>query len=193
MKFQLSSILLATLVGVSLAAPGSASEESVAGALQRPPPKTSAKPKPPPPKTPAKPKPKGPPAKTIVHSPPKKPSSNVIRWDHKWNFNNGVAANGESLIELHSNGQVRFKTHFHDSGLIEYDYSIACVVRDGEGHVFSLTRKGTIRGTLSFGGNRNDDHDEAKNHPSVKQYWKALQRSERMSCHVSMQGGMIFT
>jgi hypothetical protein len=193
MKFQLSSILLATLVGGSLAAPGSASEKSVAGALQRAPPKPSAKPKsPPPPKTPARPKPKGPPAKTIVHNHHKKPANNVIRWDHKWSFNNGVAANGESLIELHDNGRVRFKTHFHDSGLIDYDYSIACVVRDGEGHVFSLARKGVIRGTLTFGGNRNDDHDETKNHPSVKQHWKALEKSERMSCHVAMHGGMIF-
>jgi hypothetical protein len=204
MKFQITSFLLAALVGASLAAPGSTSEKSVAGELQQAPPKAPAKPKSPPPpaKTPARPKgpppaktparPKGPPPKIVVQSKHKKPANNIIRWDHKWTFGNGVAVNGESLLELHDNGKVRFKTHFHDSGLIDYSYSIACVVRDGEGHVFSLSRKGTMHGTTSFGGNRNDDHDETKNHPSVKQHWKALEKSEKMSCHVAMHGGMEF-
>jgi hypothetical protein len=108
-----------------------------------------------------------------------------LSWDSSYKFDGGVAASGNSHITFSQTGTIRFKTHFHDSGALGYNYAISCALRDSQGHVFSLSRKGKIHGTFDK-GSRNSDKDETKTDPRVRANWGSIVQSQKMHCKVKM-------
>jgi hypothetical protein len=55
-----------------------------------------------------------------------------LDWTLSFSFASGIAAGGTTNLKFFSNGEVEFTGNFHDSGLISYDYSVACVFVDAE-------------------------------------------------------------
>lgn len=108
-----------------------------------------------------------------------------LQWEHNpWKFS--IKATGSHLIVFHSSGYVRFKTHFRATGFWSYNYGIACAVRDDDGRVYSLSRRGKIRGTITP-GSRNHDVDETKYSAAVKLHWDDIVKGNRiMQCKVRM-------
>jgi uncharacterized protein with LGFP repeats len=100
------------------------------------------------------------------------PLPESVEVNRDYTFPDGVAAGGSTNVTLHQNGDVHFKVHFHDSGLVDYKYSVACALRDFDGQVYTLGHASSIGGT--FGGSRNDDFDETKNRGEVATGWRAI-------------------
>lgn len=106
-------------------------------------------------------------------------------------FSDGVAAGGWVQITLFSNGVVQWKSHFHDSGLVDYDYVVGCVITDADGRAYTLGKgKAHISGTLS-GGNRDDDWQKSVVSADVASNWRALVASmmDRGRADVSLDIG----
>jgi len=103
-----------------------------------------------------------------------------LQWTHNWKVG---SVTGDHLIRMSSDGNVRFKTHFHAGGLWGYKYAEVCGLRDLGGQVYTLERHGSVHGTLSR-GSRNHDVDETKYNALVKQRWEKIRGSPTMSCKV---------
>lgn len=81
------------------------------------------------------------------------------RLDFDWSpigFRTGVAAGGWAHLTLHQNGSYLFTGHFHDSGAIEYNLSLALAVQGGNGLAYTFNHSGHVAGTFES-GSRDDD------------------------------------
>jgi hypothetical protein len=58
-------------------------------------------------------------------------------WDHNWDLKGGTGVKGDTHIEFHHSGQVRYKGHIHTSGALEENYSVACALRDTSGKAYT--------------------------------------------------------
>ena len=109
-------------------------------------------------------------------------------------FSGGIAANGNSHVTLHRDGRVEFKTHFHDSGAEDYNYSIAWAVIADDGWVFTLRHVGKVTGHLTGGqADRGDDFNGDTTSALVAAHWPALVKANlaRMSAHVATKGSLL--
>lgn len=110
-------------------------------------------------------------------------------------FKDGIAANGNSHVILHRDGRVEFKTHFHDSGGLDYHYTIAWAVFASDGTIFTLRHGGKINGHF-IGGSQNDRTDNFNGDmtsPLVARLWPALVKTNlaRMSAHVAEKSTLL--
>jgi hypothetical protein len=108
--------------------------------------------------------------------------NNSITFDH------GVAAGGNSHVRLHRDGRVEFTSHFHDSGAIDYHYSITWAIYASDGTIFTLHHSGRIKGHLTGGqADRNSNFNGDTTNDDVAQRWPALARANiaRMSAHAA--------
>ena len=112
-----------------------------------------------------------------------------MAWDQKWDLKHGTGVKGETHIEFHQSGQVRFKGHIHTGGELEENYSVACALRDNSGKAYTLTHRGKVHGTLSP-GSRNSDWDLMKQHNDVARHWAHIVDSDKMHCRVEAKWGV---
>ncbi|KAH6986769.1 hypothetical protein EDB80DRAFT_874797 [Ilyonectria destructans] len=113
----------------------------------------------------------------------------TLTWTHDpWKFK--VNARGRHLIKMWSSGEVQFSTYFHAPGFWSYDYAIACALRDSGGRVYTLSRKGRIRGTVEP-GSRTHAVDQTRYNTDVKTYWNDIIKGDkRMQCRVTMSNSI---
>ncbi|KAK3368732.1 hypothetical protein B0H63DRAFT_455489 [Podospora didyma] len=105
-----------------------------------------------------------------------------LTWTHNWNLG---SVTGDHLITFWSSGSVRFKTHFHNSGWWSYDYGINCALRDVGGRVYTLSRKGRVKGKIEFWASHNADADETRFNNQVKLHWADIVNGNKlMYCKV---------
>jgi hypothetical protein len=107
-------------------------------------------------------------------------------------FGNGLAAGGNSHVKLHRDGTVEFTSHFHDSGSVDYWYSITWAIYATDGTVFTLHHRDKIIGHLTGGQpDRNSNFNGSMTSADVVQHWDALARANlaRMSAHVAVTFG----
>lgn len=103
-------------------------------------------------------------------------------------FADGVAANANSHVRLHSDGTVEFTSHFHDSGAQDYAYSISWAIYASDGTVFTLQHSGNIKGHLTGGqSDRDSNYSDRTVYDQVRIHWPALVRGSKshMAAHVS--------
>lgn len=91
-------------------------------------------------------------------------------------FGNGVAANGSVTITFYSNGAVEWGSHFHDSGAVDYNYSVAELVVDADNRGYQMGHSGHLNGHVStvFGGSNDDNWNTTVVSQDVAANWRAL-------------------
>jgi hypothetical protein len=107
-------------------------------------------------------------------------------------FDDGVAAGGNSHVRLHRDGRVEFASHFHDSGSVDYWYSITWAIYASDGTVFTLHHRAKIVGHLTSGqADRNSNFHGDTTNAEVALHWTALAKANvgRMSAHVAVTFG----
>src|SRR5688572_30000066 len=53
---------------------------------------------------------------------------------------------GDSLVQIHADGAVRFRTHFKNDGALTQHFAIVCAVLDKGGNGYTFARKGKVFG-----------------------------------------------
>jgi hypothetical protein len=109
-------------------------------------------------------------------------------------FKGDIAAGGNSHVKLHRDGRVEFTTHFHDSGAVDYYYSIAWAVFASDGTIFTLRHAGKVIGHFTGGqADRNDNFNGDTTSTLVASRWPALAKTNlaRMSAHVALKFGLL--
>jgi uncharacterized protein with LGFP repeats len=101
------------------------------------------------------------------------PLPGQLQFNSNYTFPAGVAAGGDSQITMFRNGNVHFHTHFHDSGAVDYGYSVACAMKDADNQVYTLSHSGIIGGTVSSTP-RDDNFDDTRSNGSVADNWRAI-------------------
>src|SRR5664279_4381280 len=93
------------------------------------------------------------------HAPAPGSLPDLLRYDEfSITFKDGIAANANSHVRLHSDGTVEFTSHFHDSGAQDYVYSISWAIYASDGWVFTLQHSGNIKGHLTGGQSDRDSN-----------------------------------
>ena len=103
-------------------------------------------------------------------------------------FDDGVAADGNSHVRLHRDGRVEFTSHFHDSGAIDYYYSVTWAIYASDGTIFTLHHRGKVIGHITGGqADRNSNYNGDVTSADVAQRWAALGRANvaRVSAHAA--------
>jgi hypothetical protein len=113
----------------------------------------------------------------------------ILTWTHDpWKFK--VKARGRHLINMWSSGSVQFQTWFKATGFWSYDYAIACALRDTGGRVYTLSRKGRIKGTWEP-GSRTHSKDETRYNADVQTHWNDIVNGDmNMHCRVTMSNSI---
>jgi uncharacterized protein with LGFP repeats len=92
-------------------------------------------------------------------------------------FPDGVALGGYSHVTLHSNGNVIFTGHMHDSGAVDYKYAIAWIITDADNSAYSLSNSGEVYRSISrVFGSGSDDSNWTSNasNTTLAQNWRAI-------------------
>lgn len=87
-------------------------------------------------------------------------------WKADIDFNNGVTVQGWSKLRVSAGGAYVFSGHFHNSGTLNYDASIAWVLKSSDGKAVAFTKKGSTSGLLGS-GSRNYDWSVAGTDPEL--------------------------
>jgi hypothetical protein len=88
-------------------------------------------------------------------------------------FPDGVALGGWNHITIHSNGSYQFSGHFHDSGAVDYDYSVANVIVDADNQPFAFAHQGHVAGTFGS-GLRDNDWNTSGGNAAIAVDWRAI-------------------
>ncbi|KAF9773306.1 hypothetical protein IL306_008921 [Fusarium sp. DS 682] len=88
-------------------------------------------------------------------------------------FPEGVAAGGGVNLTVTSGGHTTFSGGFHDSGLVDYNYGVACVFVDADNQPWSVGHSGHISGTFGS-GSRQDNFKEESDRAELARNWRAV-------------------
>ncbi|MGH3718153.1 MAG: hypothetical protein ACRDRI_04785 [Pseudonocardiaceae bacterium] len=88
-------------------------------------------------------------------------------------FKNGVPVGGWAELTLFSNGNYRFRGHFHVSGAPSYNVELAWGVRDARGRLYTFSRSGHLAGTFEP-GSRDYDWDVSGHNNQLAAGWSDL-------------------
>jgi hypothetical protein len=88
-------------------------------------------------------------------------------------FPEGVAAGGWVSLTVTSGGRTTFRGGFHDSGLVDYNYGVACVFVDADNQPWSVSHSGHISGTFGS-GDRQDNFNQESNKDELARNWRAI-------------------
>jgi hypothetical protein len=72
------------------------------------------------------------------------------------------ALGGSVSLTIRGDGSYDLTVHMHDSGLPDYSFRLAILLRSTDGKIFALYSSGTVHGTLSTGSRDFDDHQTAQ-------------------------------
>jgi hypothetical protein len=97
-------------------------------------------------------------------------------WDTGYIVFDGIAVGGYSNLTLYQNGAYNFSGHFHVSGAISYDDSLAWAVKDSNipPSIYVFAHQGRVHGTFEH-GSRDDDWGKSEVLPAMAAGWAALQ------------------
>jgi len=106
-----------------------------------------------------------------------------MEWETPLSFTNDVLATGKSTVVFSDNGNVRFRTQIRSTGDRDYKYVVSCALRDSEGHVYYINRKGEVFGAGS-GRPREHTVDQTKRHPDIQKNWRHIvRRHQKLDCN----------
>jgi uncharacterized protein with LGFP repeats len=107
-------------------------------------------------------------------------------------FGSGIAAGGSLKFTIFSNGNIQFSGHFHDSGALAYNYSVASVLKDADNQAYWLGHTGSISGTFES-GSRDDDWFQNGTNQLVAEGWRPIVASAflRSDAHISADLGAL--
>lgn len=88
-------------------------------------------------------------------------------------FSGSAPASGNAHVLLRRDGTYKFWGHFHNSGAADINYSMALVVMDPKGNVFSFAHPGTVHGHL-VPGSPDDDWEIEDRDDRIAQGWLLL-------------------
>lgn len=115
-----------------------------------------------------------------------------MTWNQNFKFKHVKA---DATETFHRNGNVRFRSYFRNGGWPTYKYALTCGVRDKDGNVYTLTRKGRICGKARFWCSKKDSKDVTKYNAAVKNHWASIVAGPRkMHCRAQLKwdlGGLI--
>src|SRR5262249_25951405 len=100
----------------------------------------------------------------------------TLDWD--WNpidfrlDNSLVRVFGNMHLTLRQDGSYTFSGHFHNDGVFSYDTSLAYVVKDSRGRVYTFTHQGHVQGVGT--GSRDDDWTVNGKNPAIAANWDSL-------------------
>jgi uncharacterized membrane protein len=96
--------------------------------------------------------------------------------DFDWNpitFGNGVAVGGSSHLTVRKDGTYTFSGHFHDSGALEYNMSLAWAVKDSNNQAYTFETQGHVAGTFESGSRDYNWNTDGQN-DAISTNWAAI-------------------
>jgi hypothetical protein len=105
-----------------------------------------------------------------------------LQFDTGW-LTSGLPLGGYAQIVMNQNGDFDYRSHAHDSGFDNINYTISAVLMTPDGFAFVSQHSGSVEGTvagLPFGTpNRNDDFvAPAANNPQIPNHWDGILRGQ---------------
>ncbi len=100
-----------------------------------------------------------------------------------WNFGGGYFT-GWTQLGLCADGTGSYRGHAHDSGPVDYDYTVATVlldVKDQSGNNLAFVHSGTVHGTVEAWASRDDNWQTDSLSCVVADNWSAVQTSRTWS------------
>jgi hypothetical protein len=97
-----------------------------------------------------------------------------------FSFKAGVPVGGWTNVELHSDGTVRFRGNFHDSGAFTFDFSVANVIKDADNVAYTLAKSGVVTA-----GHRDYPWDQTVVNNDIRDNWRSLVSSFQLSGHAN--------
>lgn len=86
------------------------------------------------------------------------------------NLSGGVPVGGWATLTLQQNGTVNFTGHFHDSGFIGYNISLAMYIKDSANVLYDVTQSCHVSGTTDS-GSRDFDWNSSANNEDLANNW----------------------
>lgn len=110
------------------------------------------------------------------------PLPTTLTSGQNFTFPSGTPVGGWTNVEVHSDGSVRFRGDFHDSGALAMQFSVVDVVKDADNVAYSLTQKGDMGGTFG-GGPRDHGWDVTVSNNAIRDNWRSLVSSMQVTGH----------
>jgi hypothetical protein len=88
-------------------------------------------------------------------------------------FAEGIPVGGFAHLTVRRNGSFSFRGHFHNSGAVDFNVSMAWGLKDVGNQLFTFQTSGEMAGTFGPGSRDHDWNDEG-NHEALAQRWTAL-------------------
>lgn len=90
-------------------------------------------------------------------------------------FADSTPVGGWSDLTLESDGSYVVSGHLHDSGFLDYNFSVVWLVRDNQGVLYTFPAIGGLQGTQSgFSPNRDADWGAKAVNPAIAAAWKDI-------------------
>ncbi|KAH8689776.1 hypothetical protein GQ44DRAFT_230062 [Phaeosphaeriaceae sp. PMI808] len=86
---------------------------------------------------------------------------------------------GNSLVNMKSDGNVRFYTYMRATRVLSYNYAITCGIRDKVGRWYTMTHKGTVCGSGRPWCSSKSIIDDKTYVSSVKAHWADIMAGDR--------------
>jgi hypothetical protein len=99
-------------------------------------------------------------------------------------FPSGTPVGGWTNVEVHSDGTVRFRGDFHDSGFAPIEFNVVAVVKDADNVAYSLKHSGSLGGTIG-GGPRDNGWDLTIHNNEIRDNWRSLVASMQVAGHAN--------
>lgn len=106
-------------------------------------------------------------------------------------FGAGIAVGGNCSLIVYSNGTSRFRGHFHDSGLVDYDCMVSCALFDVDHQALVFTHFGRTAGSLGA-GSRSHDWNEWNQGPALIAFWPGFREGASASVIAHVSGVLSF-
>lgn len=110
--------------------------------------------------------------------------------DFDWNpivFGGGVAVGGSSHLTIRKDGSYSFSGHFHDSGGLEYNMSLAWAVKDANDQVYTFATQGHVAGTFESGSRDYNWANDAQN-DAIANNWAAIVAANHATASATADG-----
>ncbi len=112
--------------------------------------------------------------------------------DFDWNpivFGGGVPVGGYSHLTIRKDGSYSFSGHFHDSGALEYNMTLAWGVKDSRNNVYTFEHMGHVAGTFES-GSRDDDWQVDGQNDAIAQNWASIVATDYAAGQANASGDL---
>jgi uncharacterized protein with LGFP repeats len=102
-------------------------------------------------------------------------------------FDGGTPVGGTVDLVVDAKGNYKWHGHLHDSGFPDYSFALATVLVTKSALSFPNWWTGTVHGTASFGGDRDDNYDMSGTDQRIADNWDQIDQTGRLYWKITTQ------